>query len=142
MKLQDLSPSAEAREGKWFTFEHPAVPQNGGPPLELRIRTADLEAYRFALNNGIRSLTEHASRGKRGIRMPKAEAQYEAETHALARHVLVGARGLEDTMPDGAPFDGDDVKHREILLSSPYVREFVLDKAEDAEAFLEDRRGN
>lgn len=141
MRLDQLTVPQSAERGRWFDFNHPAVrPAPGEPPVQLLIASADVEAYQIDLENRLKAFTNRRLKGRRGsVQVASAEEQREAQIKAMAAHVLLDFRHIEG--PDG-PLDGDNPAHRELVLDSPYIREFVLERAEDTAAFLEAERGN
>lgn len=151
MHLDRLNVPRTAREGQWFKFEHEGLPppdnddgnDDGGAPVELLIASADTDGYRMELENRIKAHQNKNLKGQRPrLRTATAEQQQAAQIKALAKHVLLGFRGIEGEDGEGTPLDGNSVAHRELVLSSPYVRDFVIDTAEDLGAFTEHLRGN
>ena len=140
MKLAETDLTAKEKEGKWFKYrDHHG---NIVPGVELLIASLECEGYVLEVQKKMRADANRALGGKRGKKeiLPDIERQAEVEDAALARHILLDWKGIEND-------DNDDpqpctLENRLKALGRPRFREFVIDAAGDTAAYEEAELGN
>lgn len=141
MKISDVEQSP-AVNGKWFPFVHP-VSGKAFAGTEVKIASSDREEYTLALaERGVERTRRQISRGGRralGKSIPSAKESLDVTIEALAEHVLLEWKGIQDD-------DGKDLpcshENKLLLLHKLYFRDFVIACADDQAAFEEQELGN
>jgi hypothetical protein len=119
MKLETLGVTKESLAGDWFDYIHPQT-NRVVPGVRFKVATLDSDEYRLALSRAVRQHANSALRSNRNKNiLPDQEVEDKTEVQALARHVLLDFKGIEDV-------DGSNVVDREKVLAVTIIREFIL----------------
>ena len=130
MQLDKLGIAPKALEGVWVDYTNPST-EIKAPGVRLLIASSASDAYATDLETRLTAATNKNLKGGRRDLIPKADARRDAETSALARHVLLDFQGIEGA--DGKALNGSSIGDRMTILSTTngQVREFVLAFAAD-----------